>query len=81
MVLLTQCTAHHKAGTLDLKGGFTSTFASFIFCSICRYLWTFGPFWSDYIGFLRRLKFMPKIQHDIIIGSGTVAISAALEHL
>ena len=73
--------AHTKAGTLDLKGGFTSTLASFV--SICggASVGIYGPlvhFGATVSAFLRRLTFMPKIQHDIIIGSGVAAaISAA----
>ena len=73
--------AHTKAGTLDLKGGFTSTLASFV--SICggASVGIYGPlvhFGATVSAFLRRLTFMTNIQHDIIIGSGVAeAISAA----
>ena len=72
--------AHHKAGTLDLKGGFISTFASFISLSGGASVGIYGPlvhFGATISAFLRRLKFMPKIQHDIIIGSGVAAAISA----
>ena len=68
--------AHTKAGTLDLKSGFTSTFASFISISGGASVGINGPlvhFGATVSAFLRRLRFMPKIQHDIIIGSGVAA--------
>ena len=72
--------AHTKAGTLDLKSGFTSTFASFISISGGASVGIYGPlvhFGATVSAFLRRLKFMPKIQHDIIIGSGVAAAISA----
>ena len=72
--------AHHKAGTLDLKGGFTSTLASFVSISGGASVGIYGPlvhFGATVSAFLRRLNFMPKIQHDIIIGSGVAAAISA----
>ncbi len=72
--------AHHKAGTLDLKGGFTSTLASFVSISGGASVGIYGPlvhFGATISAFLRRLNFMPKIQHDIIIGSGVAAAISA----
>ena len=72
--------AHHRAGTLDLKGGFISTFASFISLSGGASVGIYGPlvhFGATISAFLRRLKFMPKIQHDILIGSGVAAAISA----
>ncbi len=72
--------AHTKAGSLDLKGGFTSTFASLISISGGASVGIYGPlvhFGATVSSFLRRLDFMPKIQHDIIIGSGVAAAISA----
>ena len=73
--------AHNKAGKLDLKGGFGSTLASLVSIGGGASVGIYGPlvhFGATISAFLRRLKFMPKIQHDIIIGSGVAAaISAA----
>ena len=73
--------AHNKAGTLDIKGGFGSTLASLVSIGGGASVGIYGPlvhFGATISSFLRRLKFMPKIQHDIIIGSGVAAaISAA----
>lgn len=72
--------AHNKAGTLNLKGGFTSTLASLISISGGASVGIYGPlvhFGATISSFLRRLKFMPKIQHDIIIGSGVAAAISA----
>ncbi len=72
--------AHTKAGTLDLKGGFTSTIASLISVSGGASVGIYGPlvhFGATVSSFLRRLNFMPKIQHDIIIGSGVAAAISA----
>ncbi len=73
--------AHHRAGSLDIKGGCYSTLASFISISGGASVGIYGPlvhFGATISAYLRRLKFMPKIQHDIIIGSGVAAaISAA----
>ena len=62
--------AHTKAGTLDLKSGFTSTFASFISISGGASVGIYGPlvhFGATVSAFLRRLKFMPKIQRHMSI--------------
>ncbi len=72
--------AHNKAGTLNLKGGFMSTLASFISISGGASVGIYGPlvhFGATISAFLRRLKFMPKIPHDIIIGSGVAAAISA----
>ena len=72
--------AHNKAGKLNLKGGFTSTLASLISISGGASVGIYGPlvhFGATISSFLRRLKFMPKIQHDIIIGSGVAAAISA----
>ena len=55
--------AHTKAGTLDLKGGFTSTIASLISVSGGASVGIYGPlvhFGATVSSFLRRLNFMPK---------------------
>ena len=72
--------AHHKAGILDLKGGFGSTFASFISISGGASVGIYGPlvhFGATVSSFIRRQKFIPKIPHDIIIGSGVAAAISA----
>ena len=72
--------AHNKAGTLDLKGGFTSTLASFVSISGGASVGIYGPlvhFGATISAYLRRLKYIPKIQHDIIIGSGVAAAISA----
>ena len=72
--------AHNKAGQLNLKGGFTSTLASLISISGGASVGIYGPlvhFGATISSFLRRLQFMPKIQHDIIIGSGVAAAISA----
>ena len=75
--------AHHKAGVLDLKGGFGSTLASFISISGGASVGIYGPlvhFGATVSSFIRRQTFIPKIPHDIIIGSGVAAaISAGFE--
>jgi len=72
--------AHHRAGNLDLKGGFGSTLASFISVSGGASVGVYGPlvhFGGTVSAFIRRLSFIPKIPHDIIIGCGVAsAISA-----
>lgn len=72
--------AHHKAGILDLKGGFGSTLASFISISGGASVGIYGPlvhFGATVSSFIRRQTFMPKIPHDIIIGSGVAAAISA----
>ena len=73
--------AHHRAGILDLKGGFGSTLASFISISGGASVGIYGPlvyFGATVASFIRRQKYIPKIPHDIIIGSG---VAAAIKHL
>jgi CIC family chloride channel protein len=72
--------AHHKAGVLDLKGGFGSTLASFISISGGASVGIYGPlvhFGATVSSFIRRQRFIPKIPHDIIIGSGVAAAISA----
>ena len=72
--------AHNKAGVLDLKGGFGSTLASFISISGGASVGIYGPlvhFGATISSFIRRQTFMPKIPHDIIIGSGVAAAISA----
>ena len=72
--------AHHRAGALDIKGGFGSTLASFISISGGASVGIYGPlvhFGATIAAFIRRLKFMPQIPHDIIIGSGVAAAISA----
>ena len=72
--------AHHKAGILDLKGGFGSTMASFISISGGASVGIYGPlvhFGATVSSFIRRQTFIPKIPHDIIIGSGVAAAISA----
>ncbi|MDA9657551.1 chloride channel protein, partial [Alphaproteobacteria bacterium] len=72
--------AHHKAGVLDLKGGFGSTLASFISISGGASVGIYGPlvhFGATVSSFIRRQTFIPKIPHDIIIGSGVAAAISA----
>ncbi len=72
--------AHHKAGILDLKGGFGSTLASFISISGGASVGIYGPlvhFGATVSSFIRRQIFIPKIPHDIIIGSGVAAAISA----
>ncbi len=72
--------AHHRAGILDLKGGFGSTLASFISISGGASVGIYGPlvhFGATVSSFIRRQKFIPKIPHDIIIGSGVAAAISA----
>ena len=72
--------AHHRAGILDLKGGFGSTLASFISISGGASVGIYGPlvhFGATVSSFIRRQDFIPKIPHDIIIGSGVAAAISA----
>ena len=72
--------AHHRAGALDIKGGFGSTLASFISISGGASVGIYGPlvhFGATIAAFIRRLKFMPQIPHDIVIGSGVAAAISA----
>ena len=72
--------AHHRAGILDLKGGFGSTIASFISISGGASVGIYGPlvhFGATVSSFIRRQNFIPKIPHDIIIGSGVAAAISA----
>ncbi len=72
--------AHHKAGILDLKGGFGSTVASFVSISGGASVGIYGPlvhFGATVSSFIRRQTFIPKIPHDIIIGSGVAAAISA----
>ena len=72
--------AHHRAGTLDLKGGFGSTLASFISISGGASVGIYGPlvhFGATVSSFIRRQSFIPNIPHDIIIGSGVAAAISA----
>ena len=69
--------AHHRAGILDLKGGFGSTLASFISISGGASVGIYGPlvhFGATVSSFIRRQKYIPKIPHDIIIGFLVLAI-------
>ncbi len=68
--------AHHRAGILNLKGGFGSTVASFISISGGASVGIYGPlvhFGATVSSFIRRQTFIPKIPHDIIIGCGVAA--------
>ena len=72
--------AHHRSGALNLKGGFGSTLAAFISISGGASVGVYGPlvhFGATVSAFIRRLKFMPKIPHDIIIGCGVAAAISA----
>ncbi len=72
--------AHHHAGILDLKGGFGSTLASFISISGGASVGIYGPlvhFGATVSSYIRRQQFIPKIPHDIIIGSGVAAAISA----
>ena len=72
--------AHHRAGNLDLKGGFGSTLASFISLSGGASVGIYGPlvhFGATISSFIRRQTFIPKIPHDVIIGSGVAAAISA----
>ena len=72
--------AHNRTGTLDLKGGFGSTLASFISISGGASVGVYGPlvhFGATVSAYIRRLSFIPKIPHDIIIGCGVAAAISA----
>ena len=72
--------AHNREGTLDLKGGFGSTLASFISISGGASVGVYGPlvhFGATVSAYIRRLSFIPKIPHDIIIGCGVAAAISA----
>ena len=72
--------AHNRSGTLDLKGGFGSTVASFISISGGASVGIYGPlvhFGATVSAYIRRLSFIPKIPHDIIIGCGVAAAISA----
>jgi CIC family chloride channel protein len=73
--------AHNRAGTLDLKGGFGSTLASFISISGGASVGIYGPlvhFGANYFCiYKKKFSFIPKIPHDIIIGSGVAAAISA----
>ena len=72
--------AHHRAGALDIKGGFGSTLASFISISGGASVGIYGPlvhFGATIAAFIRRLNFIPQIPHDIVIGSGVAAAISA----
>ena len=72
--------AHNRSGTLDLKGGFGSTLASFISISGGASVGVYGPlvhFGATVSAYIRRLSFIPKIPHDIIIGCGVAAAISA----
>jgi CIC family chloride channel protein len=73
--------AHQIDGQLDVKKGFLSTLTSLISIGGGASVGIYGPlvhFGGTFAAFMRRQKFIPKIPHDIIIGSGVAAaISAA----
>ena len=72
--------AHHRAGILNIRGGFGSTLASFISISGGASVGIYGPlvhFGATVSSFIRRRSFIPKIPHDIIIGSGVAAAISA----
>jgi CIC family chloride channel protein len=73
--------AHQINGELDIKKGFLSTLTSLISIGGGASVGIYGPlvhFGGTFAAFMRRQKFIPKIPHDIIIGSGVAAaISAA----
>ena len=72
--------AHNREGKLDLKGGFGSTLASFISISGGASVGIYGPlvhFGATVSAYIRRLSFIPKIPHDIIIGCGVAAAISA----
>jgi len=73
--------AHQIDGQLDVKKGFLSTLTSLISIGGGASVGIYGPlvhFGGTFAAFIRRQKFIPKIPHDIIIGSGVAAaISAA----
>ena len=68
--------AHQRGGTLDIKMGFLSTIACFFSISGGASVGIYGPlvhFGATCAAFIRRMKFMPNIPHDIIIGAGVAA--------
>ena len=73
--------AHQIDGQLDVKKVFLSTLTSLISIGGGASVGIYGPlvhFGGTFAAFMRRQKFIPKIPHDIIIGSGVAAaISAA----
>ena len=73
--------AHQIDGQLDIRKGFLSTLTSLISIGGGASVGIYGPlvhFGGTFAAFMRRQKFIPKIPHDIIIGSGVAAaISAA----
>jgi CIC family chloride channel protein len=72
--------AHQIQGNLDIKTGFLSTIASFVSISGGASVGIYGPlvhFGGTLGAFLRRIKFVPNIPHDIIIGSGVAAAISA----
>ena len=73
--------AHHRAGILDLKGGFGSTLASFISISGGASVGIYGPlghFGATVSSFIRRQALVTQIPPYLIIGRGeAAAISAA----
>ena len=73
--------AHQIDGKLDVRKGFLSTLTSLISIGGGASVGIYGPlvhFGGTFAAFMRRQKFIPKIPHDIIIGSGVAAaISAA----
>ena len=73
--------AHQIDGQLDVRKGFLSTITSLISIGGGASVGIYGPlvhFGGTFAAFMRRQKFIPKIPHDIIIGSGVAAaISAA----
>lgn len=72
--------AHHRAGILDLKGGFGSTVAAFVSISGGASVGIYGPlvhFGATVSSYIRRQRFIPKIPHDIIIGCGVAAAISA----
>jgi CIC family chloride channel protein len=73
--------AHQIHGQLDVRKGFLSTLTSLISIGGGASVGIYGPlvhFGGTFAAFMRRQKFIPKIPHDIIIGSGVAAaISAA----
>ena len=72
--------AHQNAGTLNIKRGFQSTLAAFFSISGGASVGIYGPlvhFGGTLGAFLRRLKFMPNIPHDVVIGAGVAAAISA----
>ena len=72
--------ANQKEGALDVKTGMLSTLVSFFSISGGASVGIYGPlvhFGATLGVLLRRLAFMPRIPHDIIIGSGVAAAISA----